>query len=573
MTPFCSTRADCSNHGECVQSKTSITCQCDAGYEGDKCGSAICPIHCMHGGVPDTKCTKCVSCLGGWYGDNCTLWNASFPPSLRSELLVSLKNASDAKLKHDLSYNPFCRAQDQCVGWGADVTRGGLSMYPILELDFTDPATSGQSPSGLVYPKGVKVTPYDNPQWFPDTQAFPTGDVDSDSYATWIQTNYWRLGGGLSGVYSSPLLEVWNGVYQDAADQSFSVSQATLNKYTMDVLVHPGSPSGYAQRLDNFALAALQSLGPYEQDKGSWHTFFENWGTSVVTSSRHGGMIEYLQYWKTVLSESFTTEQLKANAKIGFTKATTLGGHTGTLDPLFSQYKIDKSDADCYGGDPRLCDSFHIAAGNYTDWVSSLEATPFITSFTMEPLWKLIQGNASTVEQSAVYDAVQAYVQEKNAAWNAHLKSPPTCNDHGAVKNTTSGQPDRVCTCHDCFRGRQCSTFAYAGKPGDTQSVSMSIYRTFSHGTCTTSGSQSITCVNGEASTMCTKPAKQKHGDCQDVHLTCATNSNGQVQAQEYHVDRIKCSPGGQTKDSAKSAFQDKTASAGGGTCTLADAP
>ena len=79
-TPFCQTRSNCSDHGECVATRSNITCACDPGYSGPRCKKKHCTLSCGHGGEPDAECLRCTSCLGAWKGasPSAATW-AAFP--------------------------------------------------------------------------------------------------------------------------------------------------------------------------------------------------------------------------------------------------------------------------------------------------------------------------------------------------------------------------------------------------------------------------------------------------------------------------------------------------------------
>jgi hypothetical protein len=580
-TPFCSTRQDCSGHGDCVQLPKSIACKCDDGWEGDHCGSAKCPFKCYHGGVADAKCTECVCDPGSaWYGPNCTQWNSSFPAALLSSRLAKLKNASLAKLQADLLFNPICREGFECVGWGVDMSRGSTTRYPILELNFSDPS-SGQSGSGLKYPKGVLVTPFDTPHFNPETNAFPTGDA----YAEFVQSEVWGQGRGRAGFYSTGLPDVWEQTFQNAADYSVAISQAPFGIYKMDLIPDPSSPTSYQQNLDNLALRALNGLGPYEQDKASWKTFFESWGTSAVTKSQSGGLVQYVQHWKTVLNDHYAAEWLKGQAQIGFSKATGLGGHSGTLDPFYKNYSVDLTSHKCFGGDPTAC-----SPGNYTGWLSTIKNMPSLLSYDVMPLENLIPDDSS-VSRNNVYDARRAYLQEKQAEWDSHTTCPPSCNFHGSCNES-----HKECTCNDCFSGRACSTFGYTGAPLATQEVSAFLNGKWdNHGGCDIPHTtKQIQCRGGSVTFDCIEPrenggrgrggginvsaASKSNGnatamhDCMEYQLVAQTSQDGLVRAILDDKNHIKCGTSYENRGHFESPYVAQKALPHGSSCvSIAD--
>jgi hypothetical protein len=80
--PFCTDRASCNNHGNCINAQQ---CDCDPGWVGPHCGSAECKTTCYHGGKCNAAGTACEGCEGAWSGVQCDVWNSSYPaPSLAS---------------------------------------------------------------------------------------------------------------------------------------------------------------------------------------------------------------------------------------------------------------------------------------------------------------------------------------------------------------------------------------------------------------------------------------------------------------------------------------------------------
>jgi hypothetical protein len=173
-TPFCTNRtAGCSGHGSCSQSATSITCSCDDGWTGPRCAVKACNLTCSHGGHCNKEGTQCIGCLGAWSGPTCGAWNSSYPASLLTERLVVLKNQSVAMLQSQLKYNPICRTNQECVGWGVDATTGKLAQFPMLSLNFSG---QGQVWEGYTAAYGTNVAGHDpsTSAFSHDTEAFPT---------------------------------------------------------------------------------------------------------------------------------------------------------------------------------------------------------------------------------------------------------------------------------------------------------------------------------------------------------------------------------------------------------------
>ena len=470
-TPFCSTRSNCSEHGDCHMGATSIQCICDDGWTGLRCGSAVCTIACAHGGVPDAACTTCLGCKGAWYGPTCSLWNASYPAHMLAARLATLKTRANASLQAQLQYKPICRANDECVGWGADMGRGAIALYPMLGLNFSRAGLPTWN--GLRYPYGVNVVPYQSRGFATDTNVFPT----ADDYKNFATGQLWAQGQGRRGAYSKALLDVWNGTeegsgwsFQDEQDAMLAVSQGRYALYKMSLIDDASSPTGYLPRLDEDALAALQGLGSYAQDAGSWRTFFRAWGTSAVSSSQSGGLIELVQRPKTALARTRPTAWLTAQAQIGFTKTTGLGGHAGSWDPLYDAYAgSGNAEYACYGGAPTLCGK-PSATGDYSNWTASVAAAPVLLGYEVVPLAQLVVGDP--VLASAVAQAVQAYLAEEKARWPARdAMCPLSCGGSALVGVCNGSAAEEACTCNDCYSGRACSTFDYTGTAPNARPV------------------------------------------------------------------------------------------------------
>ena len=65
---------DCTDHGQCI--KSTHTCICDPGWQGDGCHISDCPgapEDCFGRGICNTNLSVplCVSCIDGWMGPDC----------------------------------------------------------------------------------------------------------------------------------------------------------------------------------------------------------------------------------------------------------------------------------------------------------------------------------------------------------------------------------------------------------------------------------------------------------------------------------------------------------------------
>ena len=445
--PFCVNRTSgCSSHGDCEQSAKAISCACDAGWSGPRCETAVCPLKCLHGGTPDAKCTTCVGCRGAWSGKLCDAWNATFSNATVAAQLVTLKTASLKSLQTSLKYHPICKQAQECVGWGVDLGTGKVSQYPQIDLDF-----SGDTPSwnGLKYPEGISLSPSQAPAFVFDTHVFPT-IADFHTYVSGLRAQQ----EGRIGTYADALASV-EAVFDSLSDWFPSITQATYELYNM--ALDPGA----THTMDPAALAALETLAPtYAQDPTNWDTFFSNWGTSVVSKSHSGGLLEFMSYASTSLvgfgaADPFSSAQLQAEAQLVFTNGTRLGGHTGAVDPRYRAHSFPGSHAyRVHGGEATAAP---LGRSDLSAWFTSLRAAPVLTSFELLPLSAFV---ADTELAAALDAATAAYIAKTTAPWARNISHcPPSCHAHGAC---AAGHGHAACTCDDDHVGRQCSVFAPA---------------------------------------------------------------------------------------------------------------
>ena len=124
-TPFCTNRtAGCSGHGNCRQTLHNISCACDDGFIGAHCETATCALKCEHGGTPNAACNKCDGCLGAWGGKLCDTWDGSVPIATLMSKLYAITNATQKMLDAQAQFNPVCKQDYECVGWGVDAVTG-----------------------------------------------------------------------------------------------------------------------------------------------------------------------------------------------------------------------------------------------------------------------------------------------------------------------------------------------------------------------------------------------------------------------------------------------------------------
>lgn len=431
-TPFCVKRADCSNHGDCIATLTNISCVCDVGWAGPRCEAPVCSLNCTHGGVADANCTRCVGCLGAWYGKQCDQWNASVPLDTLINLLEGIAADSQAALDALAPIRPLCSQSQECLGWGVDLTYGGLSTLPVLQLSYTDPTKTW---SGFREPVEATVTFAENPQF-----DFQIGSGVYPLISDFTNMVGAKLGAGigLAGIYGDLWETVFQQHYQQPGDFAMTVVQAQMWLYQMNL-------QSTAPALDKFAARAIASLPPdYNSavNQALYQRFIKNWGTSVVTESYSGGVIEQYSDWKSFLLDkpySFDQNFLLNNAQIDFTSTLGIGGHSGTVDANYAANRHNETM--CLGGNPASC--FDVPS-----WQASLIQNPILVRYQSTPLATYI---SDVTTRTNVQQALHAYIAQQNAVWAGLDKCPTTCNNHG-----TCAQSSSACTC-TFYSGRMCS--------------------------------------------------------------------------------------------------------------------
>lgn len=443
QTPFCASRSDCSNHGDCVSTLHSITCVCDSGYAGDKCQNQTCALNCQHGGIPDAGCTQCTGCLGAWSGKQCDTWDVTVPADTLLSQLNTIFSAAQAMLDSQAPLHPLCKQSQECAGWGVNVAYGSVSSFPIVQLSYNN---SNRTWQGFSEPSEATVTPYQIPQasFTSGSDVYPTISDFTDFVGGLL-----GQGNGLSGIYS----QSWDSVfelYQDAQDVALTVINGEVALYKM-TLPFDLQKQMYVFSWDKFALRALQSLPPdytSPTNQAVYNKFFSMYGTSVVVSSISGGLQQQTSSWKSFLDQiGYNPQALLWQGELDYTSATGLGGWFGAPDPTYQKNRV-KNSVLCLGGDPSTCK-------NATAWMNSLPLNPILTSYSVAPMTEFID---DATLRSNIEGAVAAFLAQERSAWNNKNKCPASCNGYGVCN-----PPSLVCQCWpSSFKGRMCSaSFAY----------------------------------------------------------------------------------------------------------------
>ena len=468
----------------------SINCTCDEGWSGSRCETQTCSLVCQHGGVADAACESCTNCLGAWGGKLCDSWNDTIPIELTLDQLNADVNASHAQLQADLSLKPLCRITQQCVGWGVDATDSKISKLPILELGF---GKSSHWWNGFRLPENMFFQPHQNPLFNVDSHPFyKMGDF------TQYRDSLLAQNSGRCGIFGKDNEDVFNAYYQNPEDFSITVTSAQFALYDIQLNEDHTTKSGYSFTLDSFAQRALWRLPPIynNRTKSAFQLFFDNWGSSVVTMSSSGGMVQLVNEWKSILWRHFDPPQLAEQALIDFTIKTGISGHSGTPDPWYKANQVGDQ-VSCLGGSATTS-----CTGNVTAWEDSLRENSVLLHYTTDPITQFIKDPllAANLER-----AFAAYRTEVNAKWAALPKCPPTCNGVGSC-----AAPSDQCSCtgtSPCVGGRMCSTLDTTG----SVDVTLSTNKPYS-------SSSKVQCVNGQYTISGS-----------DEAIECQTGPNGQI--------------------------------------------
>ena len=467
-----------------------INCTCDQGWSGSRCETQTCGLVCQHGGVADAQCESCMGCLGAWGGKLCDTWNDTLPIEFTLDQLNADVNASHAQLQADLSLKPLCRISQQCVGWGVDATNSKISKLPILALGF---GKSSHWWNGFRLPEDMFFQPHQNPLFNVDSHPFyKIGDFTQYRNSLLAQNN------GRCGIFDKDNEDVFNAYYQNPQDFSITVTSAQYALYDIQLNEDHTTKSGYSFTLDHFAQRALWRLPPIynNRTKTAFQLFYDNWGSSVVTMSSSGGMVQLVNEWKSILVRHFDQPQLTEQALIDFSTKTGISGHSGTPDPTYKANQV---------GDQLLClggSATTSCTGNISAWQASLRENAVLLQYKTDPITQFVKDSllAANLER-----AFTAYRTEVNAKWAALPKCPPTCNGVGSC-----AAPADQCSCtktSPCVGGRMCSSLDKSG----SVDVTLSSNKPYS-------STSKIQCVNGDYSIS---------GG--DEVVECQTSPNGQI--------------------------------------------
>lgn len=574
----CSTRSDCSDHGDCINNH----CKCDPNWIGDRCTDKTqCTTPCQHGGYPSDDCTRCLGCRGGWTGQYCSQWDSSVPPAQLVSELQGYANDSIAYLKSI----DFVRPLPGKIGVGVDITTGQFRL-PVVKLTYTDPSKTWTNSQGVTFREPVEASFVSMPTgiYQPQLQSmvFTSMSQFVDHMYSWSQDMRSGIGGLFS--HSSDLNAVYNRYF--TGNDLLTVTQ---QYYPLFKLVLPDDPNTNAPnyQLDVHAQRALDALPPdYSTDasKQAYRTFVENWGTSFTTTAILGGIAELQTYFSSSLladpvsplNKPYTVDQLAQQANLDFARNT--GGNGRPDQGYMNNRKLGTTD--CFGGDPTKC-----GADKLSDWSKTIEQDPVAIMYILNDNGALIKDPA---KRSGIQQAIHAYVAEMEDKIKNH-KTCPICTPYG-----TCTPPSDTCTCTSSrITGRTCDRCipGYSGSDCTVPVCSPAC----AHGTCVSPNTCSCAahwigatcnqCENGWTGSNCQTPVCSPacvHGtcvspnkcNCQDrwVQPTCSACIEGWHGPDCKSGQKcVKCGGSGKVCNSAGCNFGYVTCNTCGGTGVIAD--
>ena len=283
-------------------------------------------------------------------------------------LAVMESNFAAVQQQLNSSYNLLCTNGQECPGWGVDNFDGRVAN---LMMKMTpDPQNPRKLFHEFVAPQQTNFTPYVKPEAnFDDGAGVFAVPSDLVSYVNSIVGQ----NKGLQGIYNQAWQDTLADYFQSPADEAVSVVQGQIALFEMSI---PASIQGqlYHRFVETVLALPLNYNG--HDNQTLFNNFFKLYGTSMIVSSKGGGLVEQRSRWKTPLIHTMDKSTLLGNALIDFTTTTGLGGHGGVLNPTYKANRIlDAGNSSggywCYGGDPSQC-----IGGDTSKWQASLNANP-----------------------------------------------------------------------------------------------------------------------------------------------------------------------------------------------------
>ena len=264
--------------------------------------------------------------------------------------------------------NLLCTNRQECPGWGVDNFDGRVTN--LIMTMTPDPDNPEKLFHNFVAPQQTVFTPYVKPEAnFDDGAGVFAVPSDLVSYVNSIVGR----NKGLQGIYNQAWEDDLASYFQSPADEAVSVVQGQIALFEMSI---PASIQGQLDRHFVETVLALPLTYDGTDNQTLFNRFFELYGTSMIVSSKGGGLVEQRSRWKTPLIHTMDKPTLLANALIDFTSSTGLGGHGGVLNPTYAANRVvDPGNSSggywCYGGDPSQC-----GHGDTSKWQATLDSNP-----------------------------------------------------------------------------------------------------------------------------------------------------------------------------------------------------
>lgn len=344
-------------------------------------------------------------------GPKCNVFDSNVSSQEQVRMMNVIANQSLAMLKAQETDNPLCKQGNECAGWGA-IERGQGALpgkYPIITLTYG--SDSPPSVGGKRCPKEVTCTDYDPPRFGIDG---PEVLSSMDVFETYVHNHFTAAPDGqegTNGIFGNSFEDVFTEHYSHGG--GITVISAHLPQAVLSLRRDP-STNNYIYTLDKFAMRAISALPPppiglsesginewYRKHHDLFHTFFENYGTSLVVDKvLIGGLVEMVSEFK---DTSISSTKLKDDTFNDFHRLTGLvPSHSGAHDANLTNKLI------CYGGDATKCTEEGIAGG---DWPESTSEQSVLLSYVIADIEEFLKDLSNNISLS-VSTARKAYIRE-----------------------------------------------------------------------------------------------------------------------------------------------------------------
>lgn len=504
---YCISSEACSNHGQCV----NAACQCNPGWVGSTCSKPTCNLPCEHGGTVNPTCQFCVGCLGAWDGTQCNKYNQSragiykvYFPEQSNEA-----KADVARIAHQVPRTPI--PGWRLLGFSYDITTGGLSAFPALGINFTNPQHVWTSANGTKYlePDQMTVTTIDATGTAPPTVKCTTFETVADLFAA--QQAATNSLSGVAGFHETDPVSTQTKYFPAKKLLTLCTAQYPIYKATSPPLT-TAKPSRWMADV----LASMPSTFD-NSTQSTFSDFTQYFGTHYLTTVTMGGQVyTVFQHARCLVSmENMPVTQIQEYSQTALMNILAGRNWTAGLEATFAGATRSVV-TNKLGGIPTQ---------KLPDWTKSLVDNPVPIAWTLLNMNKLAANNGT---QLAIQQAVNSYV----ASANAKLESALSTAKSNAAAQWLQAQPVVI---QAQFDGQQPGSAIISMKAGDSKANGVA---------------GSINDAVGESKTVrkYTSPTEGMLTYCywveEAVHMIpsiypqCNRNAQGQLQADYSPQDR-----------------------------------